>query len=258
MSEKHKTSTRLRDLQIKQDGDILNLVFSTEPDATQSAINKKIPQQLVMQNLQYLMGILLFIPPPKKILLLGVGAGSLVQFFRYYLPQSSITGVDNDEQLLDIAHQQMMLPTADARLNYIVQDAQQYIIDCYQQYDLIVVDIFNGSESPQWTRDKSFTQQLKNCLSDQGAVAYNMLINSETDFNLFYSLLRLTFEQQTLCLETEEYENILLYALNFKPEQRSMLQNIQHAQALQGEYLLPFSQMLSVIYDINPVDSGVI
>ncbi len=188
---------------------MLKMVFASEPDATQSAINLKQPQQLVMENLQFLMGILLFIEPPKNILLLGVGAGSLVQFFRHFHPDSHITAVDYDNELLEIAHQQMLLPEADEQLEYVIQDARQYINTCQQQFDLILVDIFDGSQSPDWTRNKEFTDQLKNCLSESGAVAYNVLINSETAFKTFYKLLRQTFNQQTLCLETEEYENLL-------------------------------------------------
>ena len=253
-----KTSTQHGDVLIKQDGDLLKMVFATEPNATQSAINLKQPQQLVMENLQYLMGILLFIEPPKNILLLGVGAGSMVQFFRHFHPDSHITAVDYDHELLEIAHQQMLLPEADERLEYVIQDARQYINTCQQQFDLILVDIFDGSQSPDWTRNKEFTEQLKSCLSNRGAVAYNLLINSETAFKTFYKLLRQTFAKQTLCLETEDYENLLLYALNFEPEKRSMMQNLEFSQELQSKYQLPFGQILSVIYDINPVDSGVI
>ncbi len=254
----NKSSTHQSEINISKQGDILKMVFASEPDATQSAINQKNPQQLVMENLQYLMGVLLFIKPPEKILLLGVAAGSLVQFLKYYLPESYITAVDYDRELLEIAHQQMLLPEADKQLSYVIQDAQQYIHSCRQQYDLIVVDIFDGSQSPQWTQEKDFTEQLQKCLTACGAVAYNMLINTEETFNSFYNLLRETFAGHTLCLETEEYENLLLYALNFKPKQSSMMQHLEYAQELQQQYQLPFNQILSDIYDINPVDSGII
>lgn len=257
-TEKPAISTRHRELEIRQRNGLLEMIFSSDPEATQSAINPLHPEQLVMKNLQYLMGILLFIEPPKNILMLGVGAGSLIQFLRYYLPDSHITGIDYDQELLEIAHQQMMLPQADQRLSYIIGDARDYIDNCQQQYDLIVVDIFDGSQSPDWLKSQQFSQQLKSCLSAEGALAYNLLVHSEAEFNTFYKLLRDTFNGQTLCLETEEYENLLLYALNFTPSKRSMMGNIEHGQRLQANYGLPFSQILSVIYNINPVDSGVI
>ena len=244
--------------QVRQQGDILQLVFDNEADAIQSAIDLKQPHRLVMKNLQYLMGILLFMPAPQKILLLGVGGGSLIQFFRHYLPQSHITAVDYDQSLLDLAHQQMLLPQASPQLSYAVLDARQFIADATQQFDLIVVDIFDGSQSPKWLLQDEFTRQLQGCLSKQGALAYNLLMQSETAFSTFYKRLRHIFRSQTLCLEAEEYENILLYALNFEPPKRSMMQSIEHAALTETRYPLPFSQILSVIYNINPVDAGII
>ena len=257
-SAKVKKQINKRDTIIKHDGDVMQLVFSSQPDAIQSAINTKKPHQLEMKNLQYLMGILMFIPAPEKILLLGVGAGSLIHFFQHYLPKCKITAVDYDQQLLEFSHQNMMLPEASDNLSYVIQDARQFISECTQHFDLIMVDIFDGSQSPDWTREKEFTLQLKNCLSNEGGVAYNMLIHSEAEFKTFYQLLRHTFSQQTLCLETEEYENLLLYALKNTQQTRTMMQNLEHAQQAQLEYQLPFGEILSVIYDINPVDSGII
>ncbi len=255
--QKHD-STSHRDIIIRQKQEILQLVFATEPDAIQSAVNTLCPQNLVMTNLQYLMGILVFIPPPQKILLLGVGAGSLIHFFRHYLPQSNITGVDIDEELIHLAQAQMMLPKAGEKLEFIINDAQKFMAECSHQYDLIVVDIFDGSQSPDNILAKEFTDLVKSCLSEKGAVAYNLLINSETVFSSFYKLLRRTYQNQTLCLETEEYENILLYALNFKSRNSSMMDNLQLAMEIQDQYQLPMTEILSTIYDINPIDSGII
>lgn len=251
-------STTHRNIDIQQKDGQLQLVFSNQPQAIQSAINIQAPQKLVMTNLQYLMGILQFISPPQKILLLGVGGGSLVHFFRHFFPQSHITGVDYDQQLIQFAQTKMQLPEAGQQLQYVFADARQYIQQCQQHYDLIVVDIFAGSQSPEWTRDKAFIQQLKNCLSNQGAIACNMLISSDQSFKKFYSLLRELFNRQTLCLESPEYENILLYALNFSVESRTMMQNLQLATELNDRYQLPFTEILQVIYNINPVDSGII
>jgi len=247
-----------RKAEIKQQGDILQLVFSAEPDAIQSAINLQQPHQLVMKNLQYLMGILLFIPPPQKILLLGVGAGSLIQFYRHYLPQSHITAVDYDESILRLAQQKMLLPQASDRLQYEVQDARQFVQQTTQQYDLIVLDIFEGSQTPTWLINEQFSRRLQECLDRQGALAYNLLIQSGTAYQNFHHRLARIFRSQTLQLDIEDFENRLLYAFNFCPDRRSMMQNIEYGEQAELTYQLPFRQILSIIYNTNPVNSGVI
>lgn len=245
-------------VRIEQDGVELHLKFDSDIEAIQSAINTEHPQNLVMENLRYLMGILMFIPAPEKILLLGVGGGSLIHFLQHYLPQSHITGVEYNSQLLDIAHTHLKLPPASDRLSYILDDAKNVIDQCSVTYDLIVVDIFEGGLTPPWLLEQPFNAQLKTCLSQQGAVAYNLLVNNEKTFSRFYNLLRKIYHQQTLCMETEDYENLLIYGLNFSTEEKTMTQHLDHCMLLAEDFDLPFSQILSVIYDINPVGSGII
>lgn len=234
------------------------LKFDSDLEAIQSAIDPDNPQQLIMQNLQYLMGILLFIPPPEKILMLGVGGGSLIHFLRHYLPEATITGIEYNGELLSIAQKQMGLPGPDETLEYVVSDAQAFIGQCQDQYDLIIVDLFDGGISPDWALQKDFTEKLKNRLSKQGALAYNLVVETEDDFSRFYQTLRLAFQQQTLYMDTEEYENILVYAANFPSQQKSIEDFITLAQTGSEKYDIPFNHILSRIFDINPQDCGMI
>ena len=89
-------------------------------------------------------------PQPKRILLLGTGGGSLVHFLRHHYPHSHLTGVDIDGELLDLMHEKMHLPKADDHLTYVIDDAANYLHHCNQTFDLILVDIFIGDQSPDW------------------------------------------------------------------------------------------------------------
>jgi spermidine synthase len=211
-----------------------------------------------MQNLQYLMGVLLFIPSPERILILGVGGGSIIHFLRHYLPSAKITGIEYNAELLTIAQNQMGLPTPDETLEYVIDDARDFINQCQDQFDLIVVDIFDGGISPDWVTQQPSAENLKTCLSQQGAVAYNLLLTTEDEFTHFYQSLRETFQQQTLCMDTEEYENILVYATNFEAQPKSIEEFISLAQVNTEKYDIPFSQILSRIFDINPQGCGMI
>ena len=188
--------------------------------------------RLLMENLIYLMGILLFIPAPRNILLLGVGGGALVHYFCHYLPDSSINAVDYDAELLQIARERMKLPPADATLEYVVQDAAEFIQRCPRAYDLIVVDIFDAGLTPPWLLQQPLNQQLQQCLSKQGALAYNLLLLSEQRFNRFQQMLDRLCGQQTLYLQMEDYENYLAFCLNFKPARRSLNRQLQHCAAV--------------------------
>lgn len=240
-----------------EDKDDIRYLNSSE-SATQSAINLKQPHKIIMQNLEYTMGCLMFMPPPKNILLLGVGGGSLIHFLRHYCPKAAITGIDIDESLLKAMHDEFLLPHADALLNYEIADAQTWVKHDKNKYDLIIVDLFNEHSMPQWVVEKDFMQDLKNCLAPQGCVAWDTLIASDQEFNHFYSNLRTIFQQRTLCLAAEDYENTIAYSFNFDLEQAGMGHLIQLAQQHSAHYDLPFHQILNVIFNTNPIDSGFI
>jgi spermidine synthase len=251
-----KTRTQFGPVWINKDQDILQLKF--DKLAIQSEINIKAPHELRMQNLRYLMGVLLFIQPPKNVLLLGVGGGSLIQFLRHYLPETHITGVEYDAELLQFVQKHLLLPDSDKYIDYQVTDARLYIEHCQQNFDLIIVDIFDSSASPDWLLDKKYIDHLKRLLSPRGALGCNLLVENEKTFNRYYQQLRHQFDSQTLMMETEDYENLLVYALNFKARKKTITQHMQHAQQLQEQYLLPFNEILSLIFSMNSSDSEII
>ena len=60
----------------------------------------------------------------------------------------------------------------------------------------MLVDVFNGAQSPPWLLEKSTLQQLHDMTSDNGALAFNLLIDSDHDFKLFYRDLRQLFSNR--------------------------------------------------------------
>jgi len=227
-------------------------------DALHSLVNIDHPHKLILKNLQHLMGVLLFLPPPRNILLLGTGGGSLIHFLRYHYPQCRITSVDLDAELQNLMHQKMLLPEASENLVYVVDDATQYLHHCHQQFDLVLVDIFNGSQSPDWLLDSPCIQRVQTLLSDQGAVAYNLLIDSEHAFKLFHRNLIRVFAQQALFLPVEGYDNTLAYGFRYRPPQREMSYYMQQASNMAELHEINYNEVLAAIYTTNPIGSGVI
>ena len=227
-------------------------------NALQSVINLENPHQLELRNLEHLMAVLLFIPEPERILMLGTAAGSLLYFLKYHYPHSDITTVDIDAELIEQLLKREILPPAQTGLNYVFDDAARFITDCEQSYDLVLVDIFYGSQSPAWLLEKESIDKLYRLLTYRGAVAYNLLIDSEHDFKRFYRSLRLVFDGQTLCLPVKGLENTIAYGICSPQPGRDMTQNIEHANSLSQRLGFNLVSVLSVIYSTNPVGRGVI
>ncbi len=251
-----KTKTRHATLSIASTAHTLELRSGS--GALHSLINIQYPHKLELKNLEYLMGVLLFLPTPLNILLLGTGGGSLIHFLRFHYPQCQLTAVELDSELQQLMHQKMLLPEAGENLTYLIDDAAQYLQHCHQQFDLIVVDIFTGRQSPDWLLAPQNMKQIYNLLSDQGAVTYNLLIDSEHDFKLFHRNLSLVFAEQALFLPVAGYDNTLAYGFRYLPPQQGMAYYMQHASSMAELHDINYNEVLAAIYTNNPIGSGLI
>lgn len=227
-------------------------------DALQSVIDLQTPHRLGLRNLEYLMAVLLFIPQPERILMLGTAAGSLLHFLQHHYPETEITAVDIDIELIELLLDMEILPPAHAGLRYVYDDAAHFIRHHQQKYDLVLVDVFSGAQSPAWLLEKNTTNNLFLQLSESGALAYNLLIDSEHDFKRFYRDLRLVFAEQTLCLPVQGLENTIAYGIRCPRPAIEMTQNMQQAITLSERLEIDLMRVLAVIYNTNPVDRGVI
>jgi spermidine synthase len=224
----------------------------------QSVINLKTPHRLELRNLDHLMSVLLFMPSPGRILMLGTAAGSLLHFLRYHYPQAQITALDIDKKLVDRLLQLDILPAADERLCYLHADAADYIKHCRQDYDLLLVDVFDGARSPAWLLTNSSIRQLRSLVCEQGALAFNLLVDSDHDFRQFYRDFRQQFQQQTISLPVAGLENRIVYGIRGKSVARDMNTNLQTALDMSARLGIDFMPILSLIYNTNPAGVGLI
>jgi len=234
------------------------LELRSQDKSLQSVINLDKPHHLELRNLEYLMSVLLFVAAPQRILMLGTAGGSLLHFLRYHYPQADITAVDIDNELIEQLLELDILPPADDRLTYICDDAQQIIKRSEQSFDLVIVDVFNGAQSPPWLLETASIRQLHDLVSVNGALAFNLLIDSDHDFRLFNRTVRQQFQQQTLCLPVAGLENRIVYGVRRKPAASDMTSNMHKALELSAQLDIDFMPILSVIYNTNPVDEGLI
>lgn len=253
--ENFKIDTTYNSMDVVVAGD--RLEFRSRDNSLQSVIDLKNPHHLQLRNLEFLMAALLFIEDPGRILILGTAGGSLLHFLKHHYPQARITALDIDIELIEELLKRKILPAADIGLEYVYVDAAHFLRACDQKYDLILVDVFSGSQSPAWLLEKESSSHLYRLLNEPGAVGYNLIIDSEHDFKGFYRNLRLVFAGQTLCLPVKGFENTIAFAFR-SPEQRDMSANMRQAMSMSERLGLDLMRVLSVIYNTNPVDRGVI
>ncbi|MEM7562967.1 MAG: hypothetical protein AAF353_07930, partial [Pseudomonadota bacterium] len=163
-----------------------------------------------------------------------------------------LTAVDIDSELIEQLLNMNLLPKANEKLSYVYDDAVHYINHTQDRFDLILIDVFDGAQSPDWLCENDFLQTLHRCLKPNGALGFNLLIDSEHEFNRFYRNLRLICQQQTLCMPVDGFENTIAYGFRQQPPQREMSWYIQHTLEMSQRHHIDYMEILSAIYTTNP------
>lgn len=109
-----------------------------------------------------------------KVLILGLGGGSAAEVVASLWPDSKITGVDIDHVIIEFGKKYLNLSKI-KNLEIIESDAQIWInkVSNNEKFDLILVDIYQGSLIPKDFNKMKFIKSLKNLLPIGGIVAFN-------------------------------------------------------------------------------------
>lgn len=112
---------------------------------------------------------------PKSILMLGLGGGSGIAVLRRRFPNSKITVVEHDPEMIKLAHQLVF-----ARLKYIPEilagDAGEIVETLAKKrkdFDVVIFDLFTGGNPSPLLNSDVFLKNMQACLSKQGFLLVN-------------------------------------------------------------------------------------
>ncbi len=89
----------------------------------------------------------------KDVLILGLGGGTVAKIIRKHWPEVKITGVDIDPVMIELGKKYLDLKADKIK----IQDA--YSFDS-SDYDLVVVDVYQGDEFPKKFEGEQFLKKL--------------------------------------------------------------------------------------------------
>ena len=114
----------------------------------------------------------------KKVLLLGLGAGSVVDLLvNKHGLKCAITGVELDGNVIDFAKKYFDIEKYKS-LQIVQADAFEFVQQCNKKFDLIVVDLFVGDTVPTDFSSEEFISNLKRLSNDKCCVAYNKMTDN--------------------------------------------------------------------------------
>ncbi|MFI0426899.1 MAG: spermidine synthase [Flavobacterium sp.] len=148
----------------------------------------------------------------KSVLLLGVAGGSaiktLIEDIGY---KGSITGVEIDAEVIKIANTYFGLNQY-KNVTIIIDDAQKYIEEHDVKYNLIIIDIFEDSNMPDFLFEEKFINNIKKSLELNGYILFNFMIlnDYEKKFTAFKSKFNSSEFKVINLVNVEEFNQLLI------------------------------------------------
>ena len=164
-------------LQVVENNTARSLYFGNSVE--QGRLNLDSPMRLPLEYQQVIEAHILThhqTHPVQRILMLGMGGGSLASHLHLLHPDSTIHIVELRQAVIDIAYDYFQLPEV-PEIEAIQEDAFIFIKEALSQYDVIIVDVFDESGVPEPFTTSSFQQDLVNNLTPSGLILFNLWAN---------------------------------------------------------------------------------
>jgi spermidine synthase len=115
----------------------------------------------------------------EHVLVLGVAGGSVIKTLVDEIEyKGKITGVEIDPDMIQIANQYFNLNEI-KQLEIIIEDAFEFVLKTKDRYDLIIIDIFEDTNMPNFLFEKFFSERVCFLLKDRGFILFNTMILDE-------------------------------------------------------------------------------
>lgn len=179
----HKERSLYRNIVIVEKNDLLCMRFETRKKrvSNQACYDTKDPKRAVFE---YVQGTLLgyaINPEPRRILIIGLGGGTLSSIMHEISPQAEIINVEIDPAVVKLARKYFNY-VENKKVKTVVQDGRVYIKRALlkqQKFDWIVLDAFNGDYIPEHLMTREFLQEVKTLLTEDGILSANTFSRSK-------------------------------------------------------------------------------
>ena len=148
----------------------------------QSCIFLSDPHRFALNYTRMMLGGMLFTgPAPQRVLIVGLGGGSIPKALREILPQAQIDVAEIDPAVTRVAKRFFNFKE-DPKMKVIELDGRVYVkraIRSGVKYDAILLDAFDHEYIPEHLLTREFLAEVKSLLTPQGVVVGNTFSSSK-------------------------------------------------------------------------------
>jgi spermidine synthase len=169
-----RIETEYNDIYITKRGAALTMSFRLKGiDYTETVTNLRDPDDLPVRYTQVMTVATAYATEPRRILMIGLGGGSISTYLGLFMAEAAIDTVEIDPGVIAAAKTYFGI-RANARVRYIDGDGRVFLNRNKQLYDLILVDAYHGGSVPFHLLTKEFYALVKERLAPGGAAAFNV------------------------------------------------------------------------------------
>lgn len=177
----HDSSDELGPIRIFDDGQYRILSFADGDE--QSRIRLATPHILQHEYTQAMMLTLLFCEP-KRVCVLGLGGGTLLNALHHAIPAIHITAVELRQEVMDAAEMYFKIPKG-KRINLEVANAMDYItVGLSKKVDILMTDLYNTQGMDRAVLRDSFIENCAKNIKEDGWLALNCWVDHKNNHAL--------------------------------------------------------------------------
>jgi spermidine synthase len=139
---------------------------------TQSEMHVDKPDWLSLEYTRLMMGFMLFQPMPEAVLMIGLGGGSLAKFCYRNFPESQITAVEINPDVIQL-RDAFDIPPDDDRLSVVLGDGAEFVKTADEKFNTLLVDGYTADGIPSELSTQSFYDDCFSALRPGGVAVFN-------------------------------------------------------------------------------------
>ena len=177
---------------------------------------------------------------PRRILQIGLGAGSTAKFLHRYVPGARLDVIEIDPEVAMTAWQFFHLPGESARFRVEIEDGFRYVAKCKDTFDMILLDGFDAKAEPGRMDSPAFYRHCRKRLAKDGMIVVNLLSKRGLP-TAGYQRLEKAFDGRVIALPRNEANTIAIVSpgKSIRVDQDELKRRARQLRKRTGLDLLP-------------------
>jgi spermidine synthase len=223
---------------VTEDADGLRTLAFERNGVRQSVVKPGDPDRVELPYARAMPVGLALVEEPRRVLIVGLGGGTIPSLLRKHYPRMTIDVVDIDPEVVAVAKRFFGF-REDAAMHAYVRDGRQFIEQCREPYDLVFLDAYGSENIPYHLATREFLAAARRAVGPKGAVVGNVF---DAAYNRYYDAMVRTYQavfDELYVLDVPDRGNKILVGLPHaaRLEQAELT---RRARALSRQKALPF------------------